>query len=80
MSSPLCWWGLTSTCFVFSFLSLYAMNVILLLNSQHLAHEDERDDLRMTASQLLNLLAEALGQVGVVFKLYILLHCAFTLY
>jgi len=56
------------------------MNVILLLNSQHLAHEDERDDLRMTASQLLNLLAEALGQVGVVFKLYILLHCAFTLY
>jgi len=30
-------------------------------HSQRLAHEDEKEDMRMTASQLLNLLAEALG-------------------
>ena len=30
---------------------------------QRLAHEDDREDMRMTASQLLNLLAESLGQV-----------------
>lgn len=31
------------------------------MHSQRLAHEDEKEDMRMTASQLLNLLAEALG-------------------
>ena len=32
-----------------------------MLSPQRLAHEDDKEDMRMTASQLLNLLAEALG-------------------